>query len=323
MRVLVLGASGLLGHNVLKQLIVQGHEVAVLLRRKNSLQLDEADRVSQIVEPIWDITVLRQAMIGCDAIINCAGITDMSLLRYTDYLPVNRNLPAMLVSLMETLGVSVLVHVSTANTIGYGTLESPASESNVMQEPFLNSFYARSKEEGEHMLISAARHHPDWHVVIVNPGFMIGPFDVKPSSGALLLFGYRHRLVAVPKGGKSFVAVEAVASAVVNALVRGTNGQRYLATGENLSFKELFCLQAKVCGYRQKIVLLPKWICRLGGLVGDLLRYFHVATSVSTDNVNQLLITEYYDNKQSLSELQMPDISIAQAIQSFHAWRDR
>ena len=47
------------------------------------------------------------------------------------------------------------------------------------------------------------------------------------------------------------------AAAIVNALDCGQNGHRYLLTGQNLSLKEFYQLQAKACGYRQWIVPLP------------------------------------------------------------------
>ena len=39
MKILLLGASGLLGHNVLKQLLAAGHEVHALLRDSSSIHL--------------------------------------------------------------------------------------------------------------------------------------------------------------------------------------------------------------------------------------------------------------------------------------------
>ena len=64
---------------------------------------------------------------------------------------------------------------------------------------------------------------------------MVGAYDTKPSSGKLLLSGYRKAVMPVPKGGKSFIHVADAAVAIVNALTRGTSGQRYLLTGHNLS----------------------------------------------------------------------------------------
>ena len=319
MKVLLLGGSGLLGQHVLRQLLQQGHAVTLLLR-------DGA----RTPRPVPAVTVVRGSLLcdadlmcaaeGSQAVVNCAGTTDMSLRRLSDYRPVNRDLCGRLVQLMEQRHIATLVHVSTANTIGYGTPDRWAAEDAPMQTPFSHSYYARSKREGEIILADAARRHPDWHIVTVNPGFIVGAYDAKPSSGQLLLAAYRRRLMVVPKGGKSFVAAADVAAAVVGALTLGCSGERYLATGENLSLRQFYQLQARVCGYRQRSLSLPNGLLLVAGWLGDLLRTLGLRTQLSSCNVRQLMVREYYCCDKARRQLQMPSTPIAQAIKEFHQW---
>lgn len=324
MKILLLGGNGLLGHNVLKQLLQQGHEVHALLRNVSALRTDGFPNVHERLQTfqgsLLDDAALQAAAQGCDAILNCAGVTDMSLLHYDDYLPVNRDLCPRLVQLMERLHITRLVHTSTANTIGYGTPSQPADEQAPMQPPFSRSYYGRSKQEGEALLMQAAQRHPDWHIVIVNPGFMVGAYDTKPSSGTLLLTGYRKPVMLAPRGGKSFVHVADAAVAIANALTCGTHGGRYLLTGQNLSLKQFYRLQAQVCNYRQCIIPLPNAVLAVAGWCGDLVRLCGVRTQLSTRNVRQLMVREYYDNTRALTDFQMPQTPISQAIRDFFEW---
>ena len=324
-RVLLLGGNGLLGHNVLKQLLQQGHEVHALLRRFSSLHTEGfpyvEERLKLFQGSLLDDGTLREAAQGCDAIINCAGVTNMSLLRYEDYIPVNRDLCSRLVRLMEDMHISCMVHTSTANTIGYGCPQHHADEQAPMQPPFSRSFYALSKQEGEVLLMQAAALHPDWHVVVVNPGFMVGAYDTKPSSGTLLLAGYRKPLMVAPRGGKSFVHVSDAATAIVNALTLGHSGSRYLLTGLNLSLRQFYRLQARTCGYRQWLVPLPNMLLSLAGWLGDLLRLCGLQTQLSTRNVRQLMVREYYDNSSARTDLLMPQTPVDCAIHDFFSWR--
>ena len=128
MKVLLLGATGLLGHNVLLRLMEEGHQVVALVRRADGIHLPQGTWET-VVGSLLDYNTLEKAAEGCDAIVNCAGTTDMSLRRYADYLPVNRDLCERLVMLMNDHGISVLVHASTVNTIGYGSEDCPADES--------------------------------------------------------------------------------------------------------------------------------------------------------------------------------------------------
>ena len=150
---------------------------------------------------------------------------------------------------------------------------------------------------------------------------MIGAFDTKPSSGALLLAGYRKPLMVAPIGGKSFVHVADAAAAIVNALTMGQHGSRYLLTGQNLSLKEFYRLQAQTCHYRQCLVTVPNALLAVAGWIGDLLRLCSIRTQLSTRNVRQLTVREYYNNNAARTQLNMPSTHITQAISDFFAWR--
>ena len=322
MRVLLLGASGLLGHNVLRRLLDEGHEVRVLVRRPDAVKLREGTWET-VMGSLTDFATLLGVAEGRDAIVNCAGVTDMSL-RREDYTAVNTTLCASLLEAMKRLGIRTLVHASTVNTIGHGSAGHPATEREPMRPPFTESYYAESKRDGERLLTEWARRNPGWHIVVVNPGYMIGPMDVKPSSGRLLLLGYRKRVMFAPRGGKAFVDVRDVAAAMTAALTRGVNGERYIAVNgcECHTIKELYELQARVMGYRQRVVELPDGLLAVAGRVRDMLRAQGVRSEVSTRNVRQLMVREYYDSSHAISDLAMPQTPLEQSIRDFYKWRE-
>lgn len=323
MKILLTGASGLLGHNVLRRLVNDGHEVVALVRRPDAVRMEGGGWQVRVGE-LTDYNTLVSAATGCDALVNCAGVTDMSLLRYEDYLPVNCDLCRMFTYVMKTHGISTLVHVSTVNTIGCGSPEQPSDEQAPMSAPFKGTYYAESKREGEKILLDYAKSHPEGHVVVINPGYIIGPYDVKPSSGRMLLAAYRKPLMVAVHGGKCFVPAIDVADAVAQAVTRGRNGSRYIVTGKDgcLSMSELYALQAKTMGYRQRVVVLPNWLVRLAGRMGDVLRAAGVKSELSTANVRQLLAREYYDNSHGLCDLAYKQTTIEHAITDFYQWKN-
>lgn len=324
--ILLTGASGLLGHNVLITLLQRGEQVIAPLRATSHLHLPTslADSPNLHIIPMESIQFpLPESAIhhfNISAIINCAGVTDMSLPTVNDYMPANKDLVEHLVLLMRNHNIPTMVHVSTANTIGYGSADNPATEAAPFQEPFTASYYARSKHNAEQMLERVAHDGSGRCIVVVNPGFMVGAYDIKPSSGKLLLAGYKRRWMAVPKGGKSFVHVRNAAEAVVNAITMGVNGERYLLTGESMTLKEFYELQAEVCGYKQRVLELPDILFLAAGKVGDLLQWMKIRTQLCTRNVRQLLVRTYYDNGKARRQLAMPQTPIADAIKEFFEW---
>ncbi|MFT3752208.1 MAG: hypothetical protein QM800_04790, partial [Paludibacter sp.] len=161
---------------------------------------------------------------------------------------------------------------------------------------------------------------PDRHVVIINPTFLIGAFDTKPSSGKLMLMGYKKRLMFAPRGGKNFVPVRDVATAVYNALTQGRNGERYLASGTNLSFSEFYKLQKQTANYKQHLIEIPDFILLAVGKIGDLIRKPGIKTEVCSMNLRQLIIREYYTNAKAKTELSMPKTELKTAISESIDW---
>lgn len=327
--ILFTGASGLLGHNVLITLLQRGEQVIAPLRDASRLQLPAslADSPNLHIIPMEGIRfslpeyAIHHSHIS--AIINCAGATDMSLPSIDDYLPTNKELVEHLVMLMRDHDIPTLVHVSTANTIGFGSVDNPATEAAPFQEPFTASLYARSKRDAEQMLDRVAHDGSGRRIVVVNPGFMVGAYDTKPSSGKLLLAGYKRRWMAIPKGGKSFVHVRDAAEAVVNAVTMGFNGERYLLTGESMTLKAFYELQAEVCGYKQRVLELPDILVLAAGRAGDILQRMKIRTQLCTRNVRQLQVYVYYDNGKARRQLAMPQTPIADAIKDFFEWYNK
>ena len=312
----------MLGHNVLLRLDAEGHEVVAVVRSAGRVKLPHG-RWQLIEGQPTEADTLRHAAAGCEAIVNCAGVTDMSLTRRDDYEAVNHHLCSTLVDIMQQTGIKCLVHTSTVNTIGYGNDSHDADESSPMAEPYASSHYAASKAVGEEVVVKAACQHPDWHTIVINPGFMLGAWDVKPSSGRMLQVAYRRPLMVAPKGGKAFVAVGDVATAIVNALTHGVNGQRYIVAGQCMSIRELYRMQARVMGYRQRMVTLPRWLMAPAGWLGDGLRSCGIHTELSTNNIKQLQVQEHYDGSRATRELDVEYTTIEQAIKDFHQWREK
>lgn len=319
---LLLGATGLLGHNVLKLLLQGSRRVRIVVREGSEVDASviETARPGQldvIRGSILDDAVLERAVEGCSEVINCAGVTDMSLPRIEDYRPVNTELPLRLAGMLNNGSGGVLVDVSTANTVCPGTADAPATEDSPFGGPFAASLYARSKRESEKLLLDFAQVHRRTRIVILLPGFMIGPYDRKPSSGKLLDAAWRKPVMAVPPGGKSFIDARDVAAAAVAALSNPLAQGRYLTTGKALSLKEFYEIQARVCGYRQVAVPAPRKLCLAVGSVGDRIERGGRATSATSRNIRQLLIDEYYDDSRARKDLGLSHTPIEQSIKDY------
>ncbi len=318
MKVLVTGANGLLGHHVVMELLKRNHNVKIIVRSTRNIFFD-LSAVEVIEGNFSEYKSLEKAALGCDAIIHIAAVTATNLLHYDDYARINVEGVAQILKVAGELKINRMVYVSSANTIGFGTEQQPADERFTIEYPFTDSFYVQSKVASERLVIEASKQE-NRHFVIINPTFMIGAYDTKPSSGKLLLMGYKRRLMAAPKGGKNFVAAGNVALAVCNALSEGRNGERYLTSGVNLSFREYYKLQKQTVNYSQYFLDIPDFLLILIGKTGDLLRLFGIKSELCTRNLRLLMIREYYNNQKAKDEIHLPDTDLKKEIREAIDW---
>lgn len=321
MNVLVTGANGLLGHHVVMQLLGNKHDVTIIVRSRKSIYFD-ISKVKVVDGNFANEETLRSAGQNMDAFIHIAAVTATNLLHYNDYKRINVDASALVLKICNELNIKNIVFVSTANTIGYGTIHHLSDEHATIEYPFTQSLYAQSKVEAEKLFVTAAK-NTDNHMIIINPTFMIGAYDVKPSSGKLVLMAYRKKWMFVPNGGKNFVAAADVATAICNALTEGKSGERYLASGVNLTFKEFYEMQSRVGGYTQKIFIIPDMLLEVAAKLGDILQLIGIKTDVCSRNINQITVCEYYGNDKAKKYLRLPETKLQTAIKECLYWFDR
>ncbi len=319
MKVLVTGANGLLGHHVVNELLSDGREIRILVRNVSDVFFD-LHRVEVVLGSFADASTLDEALEGCDAVIHIAAMVSHTALDYQPYEAINVDGSIQLFRESIRMGVKAFVFISSSNTVGNGTSSSLlANEDYPCGFPFERSYYAQSKIAAESKLLELSKNQ-SIRLIIINPCFLIGAFDPKPSSGKLLLMGYKRRIMFVPKGGKNFVSAENVARVVCNALEKGRSGERYLAGGENMSFKNFYTLQSKIGSYQQWIIELPDWVLKTAGFIGDFMRAMGMESELSTVNVNQLLVQEYYTSDKATRELALDATDLSKSINQSLCW---
>ncbi|HEX2318158.1 MAG TPA: NAD-dependent epimerase/dehydratase family protein [Streptosporangiaceae bacterium] len=74
MRTAVTGGCGFIGSHVVDHLVAAGHEVIVVDKQKRWLNPE----ASYVIADIFDETVLRDALKGCDAVFHLAGVADVN-----------------------------------------------------------------------------------------------------------------------------------------------------------------------------------------------------------------------------------------------------
>ena len=108
-------------------------------------------------------------------------------------------------------------------------------------------------------------------VVTVLPTLVLGPGDVKPTTGKILLMAAKGRIPGYLEGAINVVDGRDVAAGHIAAARRGKPGRRYILGGHNLTFREMQTIIAEAAGRKPPRSKLPLWLVRTVAETGSFL----------------------------------------------------
>jgi dihydroflavonol-4-reductase len=309
MRVLVTGANGFLASNVIRELVARGIEVRGMVRANCNEKSLQGLTIELVRGNIVNYRDVLSAATGCNVIIHAAADTSQSYSDPMPLFPVNVNGTLNVIKAAKELTVQRLIFVSTANTIGL----HPDQKKSELSKLFLKSGYALSKLRAEQYILKETN-SGRLNAVIVNPTFMLGAYDAKPSSGRIFLQLLKPRIVVYPVGGKNFIDVKCASTAICNAIELGQNGGRYVLAGENLSFKEFLHLLDQIEHHRSIRIMIPAVVLTAIGAIGSFIRFLGFKFELNYYNARILSTSEMISGAEAEEVLRMPKTDVSKAI---------
>jgi dihydroflavonol-4-reductase len=257
-RVLVTGATGHLGANLVRALLARGHQVRALVRT-NTRPLDGLE-LERVRGDLRDPTSLRRALREVDTVYNLAGAITLSR-RYDPELDaINIAGVGNIAAAALTCGVRRVVHCSSVRVYEDDT-SAPIDEQTATRTSSRPSIYGHSKARGERCLQRFATRGLD--IVIVNPTGILGPYDFGPSRmGRTFAQLARGRMRVLVTGGTNFVDARDVSRGMILAAERGESGQNYILGGHWRSLEQLGEDIGRATSTRQRRLVLPASIAR-------------------------------------------------------------
>lgn len=321
MKILVTGATGLVGVNLVRRLCKDGYEVRVLIRKNSNRKGFAGIRVEEAIGDVTDYESVKRAMKGVKQVYHVAGVVDMSHFFIKEMEAVNIGGTENVCRAALESGVDRLVHTSTISAVGTGpSKDRPWDETCEWNFAHLNNPYCTTKYKGEKVVQKYIQKGLD--AVIVNPAYMFGPWDIKPTSGRMIVTIAKYGIPGYPGGGNNFVDVEDVVDGHIRAMEMGKTGERYILANENMTYREIFTLIAEVVGRKPPKIYIPKSIILPLSFIGNVLGTFAPYTfkDFNTSTVGFGYTTQYVTAKKAIKELGFKQTPVRVAIEKAYKW---
>ncbi|HTK74578.1 MAG TPA: NAD-dependent epimerase/dehydratase family protein [Gemmataceae bacterium] len=254
-RVCVTGGTGFLGIHLVMLLQSVGAAVRVFaLPPAVAHPLMGMGAIEAVWGDLLDSASVRRAVAGCDVVFHTAGTVAVwgpALARLQDVHVLGTR------HVVDAAGGARVVHTSSIVAVGASRREEVFTESDAFPFARLRVPYVRAKRAAEELVLGAAAAGQD--VVVVNPGYLLGPEDYEPSAmGRFCIRAWKGRVILSAPGGYNFVDVRDVAAGHLLAAERGERGRRYILGGENLRMPEFLRRLAAVARLRPRAIpVLP------------------------------------------------------------------
>jgi dihydroflavonol-4-reductase len=250
--ILVTGATGFLGHNLVPLLLDRGHRVRSLVRPGGRWQYLKDLGVELAWGDTRDRNAVMDAVYGCDAVVHGAGHFRFWG-RHEDFFSTNVQGTHNVLEAARLAGVERFIHISTVAVVGRpksGTVIDETYPCHPADD------YMRSKLAGE-ALVKGYHGSHGLPSIILRPGAYYGPWGHYAFNRLFFEDPFIKGLPIQIHGGRHFtfpIFLPDLAHAIHNALTLGRPGEIYNVSGPSLTHRDINAIISRITGSS------PRWI---------------------------------------------------------------
>ena len=312
-RILVTGATGFIGSNLVKKLYGGKNEITIFAGNTNHQFLDDF-KIKRVQGDVRDYETVLKTVKGSDYVYHLAACSlntpkDKEEIFGVNVLGTENVMRACLAS-----NVKKVVHVSSSSALGFSKNEKrKLNEKDYLD--FKDQLYGQSKKMGEDKVKEFVA--KGLNATIVLPSYVIGAGEIDQARFGLFKSIARGRIKFAYPGGGGTVAVEDLVEGLILAMKRGRAGERYILSNENASYLDR-------CNLIASIMKKPKIRIKLPGityypmcLLGAILQIALKNPPITTETIRWSYNFRYYDSSKARQELGwQPKISLEQSFRN-------
>jgi nucleoside-diphosphate-sugar epimerase len=298
--ILVTGGTGLVGKHLLHLLVQQGHKVRAIYRNTTPDFLLE--EIAWVRGDILDILSLEEAMQGIQQVYHCAAVVSFNPKAKHQLQHINIEGTANVVNACIETGVQKLLFVSSVAALGRIREDGPVNETMQWSEATSNSEYGRTKYLAEMEVWRGMGEGLE--VVVVNPSIILGCSDWNQGSAGIFKSAY-NEFPWYTEGVSGFVDVQDLVNAMYQLMhTKAAANQRFIVSGYNISYKEIFTSIATAFGkkppYKKVTPFIAAIVWRVEAIKGWLTGKQPLLTKETAATAQAKV---YFDHQKMLQQL--------------------
>ena len=312
--ILVTGATGLVGGNLLWRLLQQNERVAAIRRPTSNLEplrtifsfyTSEPEaflaRIDWRMADVLDMNSIENAFVGVDVVYHCAAIVSLggsdNILSDTNVVGTKNIVEAAL-----KVHIKKLCFVSSIAACGSEKGNKKIDENSPCKDNPHRSAYAQSKYASEQEVWKGIE--KGLNAVIVNPGVILGVSGT--DRGSAQLFTQVHKgLIFYSFGGSGYVGVQDVVRAMVELTNSAISGERFILVAENNSNKDILSWIADGFDLPRPYIPVGRELLWLVGAISELLgKLFRFQPFMDRATARSAANSEYFSARKIETAIQ-------------------
>ncbi|MFQ5751677.1 MAG: SDR family oxidoreductase [bacterium] len=319
MSILVTGATGFIGTNLVRKLVARGDSVRILRREWSNMLGLERLPIEEHIGDVRDYEAVRKAVTGCKQIYHLAALLKIAPFERERFHNINVEGSDNIALAALEEGVEKLVYTSSIAAIGFGTEDNPATEETEFNLDKFKLPYIDTKRKGEQKVLDYCE--SGLPAVVVNPGYVFGPWAKKPGLNKILLLAAQGKLWYYISGGLSIVDVDDVVQGHLLAMEKGKIGKRYILSNQNITYKELITMANEFVGKKPPKFKIPfALMLMVGYLAEGAGKLFRFNPQISSGMARMTTITHYVSSEKAKRELGYTTTPLADSFKKTFNW---
>lgn len=323
MKCLVLGGTGIIGNNIIRELLNQGHKVTTFSRGVTPAKNLKGLNVERIQGDIFDKQALQMAFQGQDWVFQAAAYYPTNAFQKEYHVKKAREQIANIIFAAKITNVEKIIYTSSLTTIG-----KPHDGQELADETC--SYDLEGKDPHPYFLlkylveqdIQEAIEKFKVPIVMVNPTGCFGPHEIKPRRLCLVPQLVAREVPAIFSHKMNVVSIFDVAKGHILAAEKGRVGERYILGGHNTNIVDVVKEICEVAGVKPPKLRIPVRLGLMVSYLDESLKYvFKAQPKFSALGVRFVQYGQHFSINKAQTELgyQVTDMRpcYEQAIQWF------